>query len=160
MVHRVRVKLPFAAGFLVLLLAGCATLNNDDSRFVKTGDRTGYYLVRPTSPLRTKLGYDAAPYEDTAVVMNRGYGYDVLCFRFNTKGVLSEAPAYIAQMQPEPYYTIRLGSLIVGKSTLQTVEQIFGQPRSITPQPGGGSVVYIPIRVYNPFDLSTSMGRG
>jgi hypothetical protein len=38
----------------------------------------------------------------------------VLAFRFNTTGVLSVAPAYIVQGQPNDFYMRRIGSFIVG----------------------------------------------
>src|SRR5678815_4813359 len=44
-------------------------------------------------------------------------GADVLAFRFNTAAVLSAAPGYIVQGQPNDFYMQRIGSFIRGRST-------------------------------------------
>src|SRR6266576_4912094 len=103
---------------------------NDDSRYVLVGPNTGYYIVRPDSPLSYQLGVEAAPTSDTADPLRHGYGADALAFHFNRAGILSAPPAYIVQATPNDFYTRRIGSLIRGRSTSGDVQAFFGRPQS------------------------------
>jgi hypothetical protein len=141
---------------VALVLLTIATLApaaswNDDSHYVSLGPRTGYYIVRPDSPLSYQLGVGAAPTIDTADPLRHGYGADALAFHFNHAGVLSGPPAYIVQATPNEFYTARLGSLIRGRTTSRDVEAIFGRPQS-TERQSDGVVTYYAIQVYNPFE--------
>jgi len=102
----------FFCAFALLTIASSASATSfrDDSRYVARGPRTGYYIVRPGSLLIQQLGLQAAPFRDTSDPFSRGRGADVLAFRFNTAAVLSAAPAYIVQGQPNDFYMRRIGS--------------------------------------------------
>ena len=128
-----------------------ATSWDNDSRYVAVGARSGYYIVRPDSRLSYQLGVEAAPTIDTADPFRHGYGADALAFHFNHAGVLSAPPAYIVQATPNEFYTLRLGSLIRGRTTSRDVEAIFGRPQS-TQRRSDGVVAYYAIQVYNPFE--------
>jgi hypothetical protein len=145
-----------ARPFMALALLTIATFAfaaswDDDSHYVSSGARSGYYIVRPGSPLSHQLGVGAAPTIDTADPFRHGYGADALAFRFNQAGVLAAPPAYIVQANPNEFYASRLGSLIRGRTTLRDVEAIFGRPQSIERRPDG-AVTYYAIQVYNPFE--------
>jgi hypothetical protein len=145
-----------ARWFGVVALFAAATFASavswhDDSHYVALGPRTGYYIVRPGSALSRQLGVEAAPTIDTADPFRHGYGADALAFRFNQAGILSTAPAYIVQAQPNEFYTRRLGSFIRGQSKLQSVKAFFGEPKSIERRPDG-FIAYYAIQVYNPFE--------
>ena len=161
-VHGIPRRLPavnltaLARWFTALLLLTIATLASaaswdDDSHYVPLGPRTGYYIVRPGSPLSHQLGVEAAPTIDTADPFRHGYGADALAFHFNRAGVLSAPPAYIVQAKPNEFYTVRLGSLIRGRSTSRDVEATFGRPQNIERQ-SDGVLAYYAIQVYNPFE--------
>ena len=132
---------------------------HDDSHYVPLGPRTGYYVVRPGSPLSHQLGIDAAPTIDTADPFRHGYGADALAFRFNRAGILSAPPAYIVQAIPNEFYTRRLGSLIRGHTSSRDVEAFFGRPQRTEARSNGGVITYYAIQVYNPFE-DRSGGRG
>ena len=141
---------------MALVLLTIATLASaaswdDDSHYVPLGPRTGYYIVRPGSPLSHQLGVEAAPTIDTADPFRHGYGADALAFRFNHAGVLSAPPAYIVQAKPNEFYTVRLGALIRGRSTSRDVEATLGRPQNIERQ-SDGVLTYYAIQVYNPFE--------
>jgi len=141
---------------MALVLLTIATLAsaaswNDDSHYVSLGPRTGYYIVRPGSPLSHQLGVEAAPTIDTADPFRHGYGADAIAFRFNRAGVLSAPPAYIVQAKPNEFYTVRLGSLIRGRTTSRDVEAVFGRPQN-TERRSDGDVTFYAIQVYNPFE--------
>ena len=136
---------------LVVTLQVSATSWHDDSHYVSLGPRTGYYIVRPDSPLSHQLGIDGAPTADTADPFNHGYGDDALAFRFNRAGILSAPPAYTVQATPNEFYTERLGAFIRGQSTLRDAKAFFGQPRSIERRPDG-FIAYYAIQVYNSFE--------
>ena len=145
-----------ARWFMALVLLTIATLVSaaswdDDSHYVSLGPRTGYYIVRPGSRLSHQLGLEAAPISDTADPFRHGYGADALAFHFNHVGVLSAPPAYIVQAKPNEFYTVRLGSLIPGRTTSRDVEAIFGRPQNIERR-SDGLVTYYAIQVYNPFE--------
>ena len=145
-----------ARWFMALVLPTIAPLAlaaswDDDSHYVSLGPRTGYYIVRPDSPLSYQLGVGAAPTIDTADPLRHGYGADALAFHFNHAGVLSGAPAYIVQATPNDFYTRRLASLIRGRTTSHDVEAIFGRPQS-TERRSDGVITYYAIQVYNPFE--------
>ena len=142
--------------FVALVLLTIATLASaaswdDDSHYVPLGSRTGYYIVRPGSPLSHQLGVEGAPTSDTADPFRHGYGADAIAFRFNHAGVLSAPPAYIVQAKPNDFYTVRLGSLIRGRTTSGDVEAVFGRPQNIERR-SDGVVTYYAIQVYNPFE--------
>ena len=145
-----------ARWFTALVLLTIATFApaaswDDDSHYVSLGPRSGYYIVRPGSPLSQQLGVEAAPTSDTADPFRQGYGADALAFHFNHAGVLSAPPAYVVQAKPNEFYTVRLGSLIRGRSTSRDVEATFGRPQNTEHRPDG-LVTYYAIEVYNPFE--------
>jgi hypothetical protein len=149
-----------AGGALALLCAvfsGCTASSPEgaqtqDSRFVKPGGGSGYYILRPGSSLQGTLGLDGAPVVSTSNNLQAGRGRDVIAFRFDHNGVLSAPPAYIYQGQPALFYTTRLGGLVVGKSTLADIEGIFAG-YSMTRE-NGGTLVYLSFRVRNPVERS------
>ena len=143
----------FLCAFAFLTIATFASANSfrDDSRYVARGPRTGYYIVRPDSVMMKQLGLQGAPFRDTSDPFNKGRGSDVLAFRFTTAGVLSAAPAYIVQGQPNDYYMRRIGSFIRGRSTAHDVENLFGRPKQIE-RGRDGFIAYYTIEVYNPFE--------
>ena len=145
-----------ARWFMALVLLTIATLApaaswDDDSHYVQVGPRTGYYIVRPDSALGYQLGVGAAPTIDTADPLDHGYGADALAFHFSHAGILSAPPAYIVQATPNEFYTVRLGSLIRGRTTSRDVKALFGRPQS-TERRSDGVVTYYAIQVYNPFE--------
>jgi hypothetical protein len=146
-----------AFAFLIIVASASATSFRDDSRYVARGHRTGYYIVRPGSVLSEQLGLQGAPSRDTSDPLNHGRGADVLAFRFTTAGVLSAAPAYIVQGQPNDFYMRRIGSFIRGRTTSHDVESFFGRPKQIEKR-RDGSIAYYTIEVYNPFE-ENSGGR-
>ena len=120
-----------AFAFLIVAALAFATSFREDSRYVARGPRTGYCIVRPGSVLMQQLGLQGAPFRDTSDPFNRGRGADVLAFRFTTAGVLSAAPAYIVQGQPNDFYMRRIGSFIRGRTTSHDIESFFGRPKQI-----------------------------
>src|SRR5882724_101336 len=67
-----------ARWLMALVLLTIATLASaaswdDDSHYVPLGPRTGYYIVRPGSPLSHQLGVESAPTIDTADPFRHGY---------------------------------------------------------------------------------------
>ncbi len=145
-----------AFALLTIAVSASATSFRDDSRYVARGPRTGYYIARPGSVLIQQLGLQAAPFRDTSDPLNHGRGADVLAFRFNS-AVLSAAPAYIVQGQPNDFYMRRIGSFIRGRTTSHDVESFFGRPRQIEKR-RDGFIAYYTIEVYNPFE-ENSGGR-
>ena len=144
-------------GCLTIAASAFATSFRDDSHYVARGPRTGYYIVRPGSVLMQQLGLQGAPFRDTSDPLNHGRGADVLAFRFTTAGVLSAAPAYIVQGQPNDFYMRRIGSFIRGRTTSHDVESFFGSPKQIEKR-RDGFIAYYTIEVYNPFE-ENSGGR-
>ena len=140
-----------ALASLTIVTSAAATSWDDDSHYVSLGSRSGYYIVRPGSRLSRQLGVEAAPTIDTADPFRHGYGADALAFHFNRAGVLSTPPAYIVQADPNEFYTLRLGSLIRGRTTLRDVEAIFGRPQNIERR-SDDVVTYYALQVYNPFE--------
>src|SRR5215468_2715541 len=137
--------------FVTIFAPAFATSFRDDSHYVPRGPRTGYYIVRPGSALMQQLGFQGAPFRDTSDPFNKGRGADVLAFRFTTAGVLSAAPAYIVQGQPNDFYMRRIGSFIRGRTTSRDVESFFGRPKQIEKR-RDGFIAYYTIEVYNPFE--------
>lgn len=152
-----KASLSIIAVAVVSLFGACAS-HPDTSRYVSLGDHRGFYLIEPGSPLQEKLGYGRAPVSDTASPLHRGYGNDVIAFRFNRAGILSAPPAYIAQIKPDRDNTIRLARLVQGTSTRSQVERMFppGNLRFI--QPDGGLLVYHDVPVYNALEQLTQPG--
>jgi hypothetical protein len=148
---RALARLFIALAVLTIVTCAFAASWDDDSHYVSLGTRSGYYIVRPGSPLSHQLAVEAAPTIDTADPFRHGYGADALAFRFNHAGVLSAPPAYIVQANPNEFYASRLGSLIRDRTTLRDVEAIFGRAQSIERRPDG-VVSYYAIQVYNPFE--------
>jgi len=140
-----------AFAFLTIAAFVSATSFRDDSRYVARGPRTGYYIVRPGAVLMKQLGLQGAPFRDTSDPFNKGRGADVLAFRFTAAGVLSAAPAYIVQGQPNDFYLRRIGSFIRGRTTSHDVENMFGGPKQIE-KLRDGFIAYYTIEVYNPFE--------
>jgi hypothetical protein len=141
------------AAFLLLVLAtlACGTSWDDDSHYVSLGPRNGYYIVRPDSHLFYQLGLYEAPVIDTADPLRHGYGADALAFRFNRNGVLIAPPAYIAQALPYDFYMRRIGSLTVGRATVDDVEALFGRGHTRANRPDG-FMWYYALPVHNPFE--------
>jgi hypothetical protein len=131
---------------------------HDDSRYVRLGPRSGYYVVRPGSHLSRQLGLEGAPISDTSDPFRHGYGADALAFQFDRAGRLLRAPAYIAQAQLNNFYTSRLGIFIRGKSTPPEVQSIFGHFRRVEQRPDG-LIGYYEIEVYNPFEDMSGRGK-
>lgn len=138
-------------GIALAQLSAFANSWNDDSRYVRVGPRTGYYIVRDGSKLSHQIGVDDSPYADTASPLGHGYGKDVLAFRFDRAGRLNLAPAYIANAQLNEFYTRRIRSLIRGRTTLNDVKTLFGNPQA-TSKRRDGVVYYYTIDVFNPFE--------
>lgn len=145
------------AGLLFLPLAACTT-RRDDSHFVPLGPKRGYYVIEPGSPLQEKLGYSLAPVSDTASPLHRGYGRDVIAFRFNRAGVLAAPPAYLAQLGPERSVTHRLAALVQGSSTWPQIKRMFPPGNQRIEQPDGGLLVYHEVPVYNALEELISSG--
>jgi hypothetical protein len=156
----VKISVRWLVAFALLTIGTFASAVSwhDDSRYVRLGPRTGYYIVRPGSALSRQLDIEAAPIIDTADPFRHGYGADALAFRFNHAGILSAPPAYIVQATPDDFYTRRLGSLIRGRTGSRDVEAFFGRPQS-TEVRRDGVTTYYAIQVYNPFE-DRSSGRG
>jgi hypothetical protein len=98
-----------------------------------------------------QLGFQGAPFRDTSDPLNHGRGADVLAFRFTTANVLSTAPAYVVQGQPNDFYMRRIGSFIRGRTTSHDVENFFGRPTQIEKR-SDGFIAYYTLDVYNPFE--------
>jgi hypothetical protein len=144
------------SALLFLLIIGTSVFAaswGDDSHYVSLGRRNGYYIVKPDSKLFWQLGLYEAPISDTADPLRHGYGADALAFRFNRNGVLIAAPAYIAQSLPYDFYTRRIGSLTVGRMTVNDVEALFGRSHTRANRPDG-FMWYYALPVYNPFEDS------
>jgi hypothetical protein len=152
-----RTRFVWALALLTIAASASATSFHDDSRYIARGPRTGFYIVRPGSVLMQQLGVQGAPFRDTSDPLNHGRGADVLAFRFNPTAVLSAAPAYIVQGQPNDFYMRRIGSFIRGRATSHDVENFFGRPKQIEKR-GDGFIAYYTIEVYNPFE-ETSGGK-
>jgi hypothetical protein len=149
------------SSWVVIILAIFAQLTlansfRDDSRYVRLGSRTGYYIVRDGSRLSRQLGLGDAPYIDSSDPLRHGYGADVLAFRFDKAGLLIAPPAYIANAQLNDFYTRRIGSLIRGRAIAHDVEALFGHPQAVSSR-GDVSVYYYTLEVFNPFE---QFGRG
>jgi len=145
-----------ASSWIGIILTGCAQLSlansfEDDSRYTRLGPHSGYYVVRDGSRLSRQLGLYDAPYVDTSDPLRHGYGADVLAFRFDKRGRLLIAPAYIANAEVNDFYTRRIGSLIHGRTTVRDVESLFGHPQAVSPRPDG-TVYYYTLEVFNPFE--------
>jgi hypothetical protein len=139
------------------LLTACA-IRPDSSHYVALGSHRGYYIIEAGSPLQEKLGYGRAPVTDTADPLHRGYGNDVIAFRFNRAGVLAAPPAYIAQLGPDRNTTSRLSRLVQGISTRAEIERMFPPGNQRLIQPDGGLLVYHDIEVYNALEEMTQPG--
>lgn len=139
-----------------LALAACSTTQRDRSHFIDLGPRRGYYVIEPGSPLQDKLGYGLAPVKDTASPLHRGYGSDVIAFRFNREGKLIAPPAYLAQLGPEQSITARLAVMRQGSTNWPQVRSMFPPGNRVTRQPDGGLLVYHEVPVYNPLEESFS----
>jgi hypothetical protein len=98
-----------------------------------------------------QLGLYEAPVIDTASWLRHGYGADALAFRFNRNGVLIAPPAYIAQEEPNDFYTRRIGSLTRGRATVGDVQALFGRSHIRADRPDG-FMWYYELLVYNPFE--------
>ena len=134
---------------LLLVLSACAVDPfADDSHYVQTGKRTGYYIVQPGTPLFRQLDLYDAPWIDTADRLRHGYGADALAFRFNHGETLISPPAYVAQGLVDDFYTRRLASFVPGHSTTRDVERMFGHGYSLAKRPNG-FIYYYALPVYN-----------
>jgi len=153
-VHSMKVA-PFLLALLACGLAACAT-RPDPSRYVSLGPKRGYYVIEPGSPLQDKLGYGLAPVHDTGSPLHRGYGSDVIAFRFNRAGRLATPPAYLAQLGPDQSITGRLNSMVQGSTTWPDVQRLFATENQRIRQPDGGLLVYHEIPVYNALEDSFS----
>ena len=149
--------------WIVVLLFACAQFvfaNSfaDDSHFVRLGSRTGYYVLREGSPLAHQLGVYDAPFINTSDRLRHGHGADVLAFRFDKIWRLLKSPSYIEIAQLNDFYTLRIGSLIRGRTTVRDVEALFGHPQAVSRRPDG-FVNYYTFDVFNPFEESSSDRR-
>ncbi len=144
--------------WLPLASVAAAQSWHDDSRYVRLGPRSGYYIVRPASDLSRHLRLEGAPISDAADPFRHGYGADALAFQFDRAGRLLRASAYVAQAQLNNFYTSRLGIFIRGKSTSAEVQSIFGRFRRME-QRRDGFIGYYEIEVYNPFEHQWGRGR-
>jgi hypothetical protein len=136
---------------LVGLGSAVAASSDAHSYYVSLGSQNGYYIVRPDSQLRSKLGFEDAPYANPSDPLSHGDGAHALAFRFNRNGVLVTSPAYILAVKPNEFYTSRIGSLIRGRSKVSDVKALFGKPFSRTNRPDG-FVLYYREPVHNPFE--------
>ena len=152
-----KIKGRILAVILTAALCACAT-GPDRSHYVGLGAHRGYYLIEPGSSLQEQLGYGLAPVSDTADPLHRGYGKDVIAFRFNRAGVLAAPPAYLAQLGPDRAYTNRLRRLTQGVSTRAEVERMFPPGNQRLIQPDGGLLVYHEVNVYNALEQMTGSG--
>jgi len=148
---------PLLPALAACWLGACAT-RPDPSHYVNLGPHRGYYIIVPGSPLQEKLGYGLAPVSDTADPLHRGYGNDVIAFRFNRAGVLSSPPAYLDKLKPERDIIARLSLLVQGQSTRRQVERMFPPGNQRLIQPGGGLLVYHDVAVYNALEDLTQPG--
>jgi hypothetical protein len=142
--------------FVAFVLLTIATLAHgfswdDNSHYVSLGPRHGYYIVQPDSKLYKQLGLYEAPVIDTDDPQRHGYGADALAFRFNRSGVMITPPAYIAQADPNDFYTARIGSLTLGRTTVRDVEALFGRSHTRADRPDG-FMWYYALPVYNAFE--------
>jgi hypothetical protein len=135
---------------LVVTLAACAAPFRDYSRYVPTGSKNGFYILKKGSPLALQMGYAYPPTSDSGDVWHPGLGVDVVAFRFNRAGVLAAPPGYFAQLTPDPTVTDRLALLRQGVSTWPQVRHLFGKPNWRIKQPNGGLLVYHEISFYDP----------
>jgi hypothetical protein len=115
----------FFPSLVWLLLASVAAAQSwhDDSRYVRLGPRSGYYIARPGSQFSRQLGLEGAPISDTADPFRHGYGADALAFQFDRARRLLRAPAYVAQAQLNDFYVSRLGILSAEKARPQKYDQ-------------------------------------
>jgi hypothetical protein len=143
---------------IALGLASCAAPFRDDSHYVALGSNRGYYVLEKGSPLALRLGYTYPPTSDSGDPLHRGYGTDVVAFRFNRAGVLIAPPAYFSQLRPDTDVTRRLAILKKGVSTWPEIRHIFGHPNWPIKQPDGGLLVYHEISIYNPLEQDVSSG--
>jgi hypothetical protein len=143
------------AGAFIFALTACAT-RRDSSHFVPLGPNRGYYVIEPGSPLQDKLGYGLAPVKDTASPLHRGYGSDVIAFRFDRAGTLAAPPAYLAQLGPERTITSRLATMVRGSTTWPQVQQMFLPNNQRIRQPDGGLLVYHEVPIYNALEETFS----
>ena len=150
---KIVVSLRCLSFFLLLTMTRLApgASSDDNSHYVSLGPRNGYYIVTPGSHLFDQLGLYEAPVSDTSDPLRHGYGSDALAFQFNRNGVLIAPPAYIAQEQPNDFYTNQIGSLTRGRSTTRDVEALFGHGHSRANRPDG-FMWYYPLPVYNSFE--------
>ena len=146
--------------FLLLTVATFAygTSWDDNSHYVSLGARHGYYIVQPDSKLFDQLGLYEAPVIDTGDPLRHGYGADALAFRFDHNGVMITPPAYIAQADPNDFYTTRIGALIRGRTTVRDVEALFGRSHTRANRPDG-FMWYYALPVYNAFEDEGDGGR-
>jgi len=141
---------------LVVAFAACAAPFRDDSHYVPTGPKNGYYILQKGGPLALRLGYHYPPTSDSGSVMHAGYGVDVVAFRFNRAGVLAASPAYFSQLDPDQDITRRLAILRKGVTTWPEVRSLFGRPNWRIKQPNGGLLVYHEVSIYNPLEQDLS----
>ena len=72
----------------LLVASGAAAQSwHEDSRYVRLGPRSGYYIVRPGSHLSRQLALEGAPISDTADPFRHGYGTDALTFQFDRRSI-------------------------------------------------------------------------
>ena len=145
---------------IVVALAACAEPFRDDSRYVSVGPKNGYYILQKGGPLAVRLGYQFPPTSDAGDALHRGYGVDVIAFRFDRAGVLTAPPAYFSQLPADTAITGRLGLLRQGVSTWPQIRGIFGLPNWRIKQADGGLLVYHEISIYDPLEQDyTSAAR-
>src|SRR6266567_172340 len=131
----------------LLVASGAAAQSwHDDSRYVRLGPRSGYYIMRPGSHLSRQLGLEGAPISDTADPFRHGYGADAGLSVRSCRSIAA-SPAYVAQAQLNNCYISRLGIFIRGKSTAPEVRSIFGSSAESNNDATGSLVTTIPLKI-------------
>lgn len=145
---------------MAFALGSCAGSFRDDSRYVQVDARRGFYVLQKGGPLALKLGYAYPPTSDTGSALHRGYGNDVIAFRFNHAGVLAAPPAYFSQLPPDPSITGRLALVSAGITTWREIHLLFPGTNWRIRQPDGGLLVYHDVPVHNFLEEDQSGGGG
>lgn len=151
---------PLCFVVLSVCLSSCATSFRDDSRYVRLDARRGYYVLQKGGALALQLGLAYPPTSDTGDPLHRGYGNDVIAFRFNRAGVLSAPPAYFSQLRPDPSITGRLALVQRGDTTWTQIRLLFPGANWRIKQPNGGLLVYHDVPLHNFLEEDESSGGG
>ena len=74
-----------------------------------------------------------------------------IAFALLTIPTFALAASWDVQAMPNEFYTLRLGSLIRGRTTSGDVEAVFGRPQN-SERRSDGVVTYYAIQIYNQFE--------